>query len=152
MHSTRWLALLLAICLLTCTMPTAMSEEVEIDIGSVVPAESGSVEPVLDLDLDALDLTEDDLSLELPELEQEEIPANADEPMEEAADAEGELLENAKNYTDLSNSTAFTLNGVTVRAADEGTKGSGNCGKWAQAIYKKVWGCNFDSTFEGTAA
>ena len=155
MHSTRWLALLLAICLLTCTMPTAMSEEVEIDIGSVVPAESGSVEPVLDLDLDdldALDLTEDDLSLELPELEQEEIPANADEPMEEAANAEGELAENAKNYTDLSNSTAFTLNGVTVRAADEGTKGSGNCWKWAQAIYKKVWGCNFDSTFEGTAA
>ena len=152
MHSTKWLALLLALCLLNCTMPVALSEEVEIDIGAVVPAEDGTVEPALDLGLDALDLSEDDLSLELPELEQEEIPVNADEAGEETADADGELVDNAKNYTDLSNSTAFTLNGVTVRAADEGTKGSGNCWRWAQAIYKKVWGCNFDSTFEGTAA
>jgi len=56
------------------------------------------------------------------------------------------------NFQDLSNDTAFTMNGVTIRAGDEPTKGAHNCWKWAQAIYKKVWGCNFDSTFAGTAA
>jgi hypothetical protein len=148
MRLTKWLALLLTICLLIGMTPVALSEDIEIDIedGNTVETDSDIAE--LDPELN-LDLSEDVLALELPELEQEEIPAN---PNAAAEENDGELLDNAKNYTDLSNDTAFTLNGVTVRASDEGTKGSGNCWKWAQAIYKKVWGCNFDSTFEGTAS
>lgn len=148
MRLTKWLALLLTICLLIGMIPVALSEEIEIDIedGNTVDAETDieALDPALDLDL-----SEDVLALELPELEQEEIPASPEATVDEA---DGELVDNAKNYTDLSNDTAFTLNGVTVRASDEGTKGSGNCWKWAQAIYKKVWGCNFDSTFEGTSS
>ena len=148
MRLTKWLALLLTICLLIGMTPVALSEGIEIDIedGNTVETDSDIAE--LDPELN-LDLSEDVLALELPELEQEEIPAN---PNAAAEENDGELLDNAKNYTALSNDTAFTLNGVTVRASDEGTKGSGNCWKWAQAIYKKVWGCNFDSTFEGTAS
>ena len=148
MRLTKWLALLLTICLLIGMTPVALSEDIEIDIedGNTVETDSDIAE--LDPELN-LDLSEDVLALELPELEQEEIPAN---PNAAAEETDGELLDNAKNYTDLSNDTAFTLNGVTVRASDEGTKGSGNCWKWAQDIYKKVWGCNFDSTFVGTAS
>ena len=147
MRMTKWLALLLALCMLTAALPVALSEDAGIDIVDANTPDGTVADSALDLDLDSLDLGEDALSLDLdlPDLEQEEIPA-AD------VDDEGWPVANAKNYTEMSNSTAFTLNGVTVRAADEGTKGAHNCWKWAQAIYKKVWGCNFDSTFEGTAA
>lgn len=148
MRFTKWLALLLTICLLIGMTPVALSEDIEIDLEDGDTVETDSDIEALDPELD-LGLSQDVLALELPELEQEEIPASPDATVEEA---DGELVDNAKNYTDMSNDTAFTLNGVTVRASDEGTKGSGNCWKWAQAIYKKVWGCNFDSTFEGTAS
>ncbi len=151
MRLTKWLALLLALCMLTAAMPTALSEDIGLDI---VDANAGEDEiaPEIDLDLGSLDLGEDSLSLDLPDLEQEEISGEI-EASEEAAEDDGEWpAPNARNYTEMSNSTAFTLNGVTIRAGDEGTKGAHNCWKWAQAIYKKVWGCNFDSTFEGTAA
>lgn len=148
MRFTKWLALLLTICLLIGMTPVALSEDIEIDLEDGNTVETDSDIEALDPELD-LGLSQDVLALELPELEQEEIPASPDATVEEA---DGELVDNAKNYTDMSNDTAFTLNGVTVRASDEGTKGSGNCWKWAQAIYKKVWGCNFDSTFEGTAS
>ena len=151
MRLTKWLALFLALCMLTAAMPAALSEENGLDI---VDANGGEVDiaPGLDLDLGNLDLGGNDLSLDLPDLEQEEIPGDAEKPGE-AAEDDGEWpAPNARNYTEMSNSTAFTLNGVTIRAGDEGTKGAHNCWKWAQAIYKKVWGCNFDSTFEGTAA
>ena len=149
MRLNKWLALLMAICLLIGMMPAAFSEEVEIEVEGADTDASVVSDLDLELDINGVDLAEDALDIDLPALEQEEIPASADEADDVA---EGELAGNAKNYTDLSNSTAFTLNGVTVRAGDEGTKGSGNCWKWAQAIYKKVWGCNFDSTFVGTAS
>lgn len=151
MRMTKWLSLFLALCMLAAALPTALSEDIGLD---VVDANAGEADIVdgLDLELGSLDLEGDDLSLDLPDLEQEEIPVDAG-ILEEAAEDDGEWpAPNAKNYTEMSNSTAFTLNGVTIRAGDEGTKGSHNCWKWAQAIYKKVWGCNFDSTFEGTAA
>ena len=151
MRTTKWLALFLALCMLTAAAPAALSEDIGLDI---VDANAGEndIAPELDLDLGSLDLGEDSLSLDLPDLEQEEI-AGAVEASEEAAEEDGEWpAPNARNYTEMSNSTAFTLNGVTIRAGDEGTKGSHNCWKWAQAIYKKVWGCNFDSTFEGTGS
>ena len=151
MRLTKWLALFLALCMLTAAMPAALSEENGLDI---VDANGGEADiaPGLDLDLGNLDLGGIDLSLDLPDLEQEEIPGDAEKPGE-AAEDDGEWhAPNARNYTEMSNSTAFTLNGVTIRAGDEGTKGAHNCWKWAQAIYKKVWGCNFDSTFVGTAS
>ncbi len=151
MRLTKWLALFLTLCMLTAALPTALSEDSGLDIVDANAGEADVV-PALDLDLDSLDLGEDDLSLDLPDLEQEEISGGVEAP-DEAAEDDGEWpAPNSKNYTEMSNSTAFTLNGVTIRAGDEGTKGAHNCWKWAQAIYKKVWGCNFDSTFVGTAA
>ena len=151
MRLTKWLALLLALCMLTAAMPTALSEDIGLDIVDA-NAREDEIAPEIDLDLGSLDLGEDSLNLDLPELEQEEISGEI-EASEEVVEDDGEWpAPNARNYTEMSNSTAFTLNGVTIRAGDEGTKGAHNCWKWAQAIYKKVWGCNFDSTFEGTAA
>ena len=151
MRTTKWLALFLALCMLTAAAPAALSEDIGLDIVDANEGEN-NIAPELDLDLGSLDLGEDSLSLDLPDLEQEEIPG-AVEASEEAAAEDGEWpAPNARNYTEMSNSTAFTLNGVTIRAGDECTKGSHNCWKWAQAIYKKVWGCSFDSTFEGTAS
>ena len=151
MRLTKWLALFLALCMLTAALPTALSEDIELDI---VDANAGEADIVseLDLDLGNLDLGEDGLSLDLPDLEQEEIPEDVEASEEAEYDDGGWPAPNARNYTEMSNSTAFTLNGVTIRAGDEGTKGAHNCWKWAQAIYKKVWGCNFDSTFVGTAS
>lgn len=63
-----------------------------------------------------------------------------------------EYVTNAANYTELDNTTAFTINGKVIRASDEPTKGPHNCWAWAQVIYKKIWGTGFDSTFEGTAS
>jgi len=152
MRLTKWLALLLALCMLTGAAPTALSEDIELDIVDANAGEADIVEG-LDLDLGNLDLGEDELSLDLPDLEQEELAGDVEASEDAAAEDDGEWpAPNAKNYTEMDNSTAFTLNGVTIRAGDEGTKGSHNCWKWAQAIYKKVWGCNFDSTFEGTAS
>ena len=145
MRLTKCLALLLSLCMLLAAMPAALSEEIDIE---VVDANSTDIDvdlPEFSLDLDDLVQEEDEMILDVPnlDLEQEDIPV----PVEE-----GEVLYNNKNFTDISNSTPYVLNGVTIRAGDEGTKGSGNCWKWAQAIYKKVWGCNFDSTFEGTSS
>ena len=172
MRLTKCLALLLTLCMLTATLPAALSEEIETEAGDVASLEEAlSIEeelglPQLDLDLDVIDLDEETLALDVPELETEEVPVETEpagaeaesagvEP--EAAEPEAGLASNAvyangRYCTEMSNSTAFVMNGVTIRAGDEGTKGSGNCWKWAQAIYKKVWGCNFDSTFVGTAA
>ena len=156
MRSSKWLALLLALCMLLSMFPAAMSEELEINVDGEIGDEgdgrdADGLEMDADLTLDTFDLPADGLSLDLPPLENEEIEANAATPDGVEEIGEGPVA-NGKNYTDLSNDTAFTLNGVTVRASDVGTKGSGNCWKWAQDIYKKVWGCNFDSTFVGTAS
>jgi len=158
MRLNKWLALLLALCMLCGMLPAAISEEIEIDAGEEPAAEDaliieeGDDLPELDLDLGDVDLGEDALSLDIGDLEPAQEPAVPEESAAATEDAEGGLVSNAKNYTEMSNSTAFNLNGVTIRAGDESSKGSGNCWKWAQAIYKKVWGCNFDSTFVGTAA
>ena len=156
MRSSKWLALLLALCMLLSMFPAAMSEELEINVDGEIGDEgdgrdADGLEMDADLTLDTFDLPADGLSLDLPPLENEEIEANAATPDGVEQIGEGPVA-NCNNYTFLSNDTAFTLNGVTVRASDVGTKGSGNCWKWAQDIYKKVWGCNFDSTFVGTAS
>ena len=71
MRLTKWLALVLALCMLLAA-PTALSEDIGLDI---VDANAGEDEiaPEIDLDLGSLDLGEDSLSLDLPDLEQEEI-------------------------------------------------------------------------------
>ena len=152
MRFKTWLALLLVLGLLSSMLPAALSEEIQIDMEDPIVTEGEDVDLDLELSIDDIPLTENLLTLDLPPLEQEGIPEPAEGSAQDVDAADEYPVSNGKNYTDLSNDTAFVLNGVTVRASDEGTKGSGNCWKWAQAIYKKVWGCNFDSTFVGTAS
>ncbi len=61
-------------------------------------------------------------------------------------------LELMANYKEYDNSTPFTLNGKTIRAGDYPTEGKHNCWKWAQKVYKKIWGVNFGSDFAGSAS
>ena len=152
MRFKTWLALLLVLGLLSSMLPAALSEEIQIDMEEPIVTEGDGLDLDLDLSIEDLPLTENQLTLDLPPLAEEGVPEPAGDSAQDVDAAGGYPVSNGKNYTDLSNDTAFVLNGVTVRASDEGTKGSGNCWKWAQAIYKKVWGCNFDSTFVGTAS
>lgn len=55
----------------------------------------------------------------------------------------------SSNYDDLSNDTAFVMNGKSIKASDVESQGLHNCWKWANKIYKKAWGTSFDSTFTG---
>ena len=149
MRCSKWLALLIALCLLASTLTAAVAEGIDIDIDETQIAELQD-----GLALEDIGLSEEALSLDLPPLEEEEqvLASEEDEQADSSEATESAPVSNNKNYTEMSNSTAFKLNGVTIRAADEGTHGSGNCWAWAQAVYKKIWGCKFDSTFEGTAA
>ncbi|MBR1822078.1 MAG: Ig-like domain-containing protein [Clostridia bacterium] len=56
------------------------------------------------------------------------------------------------NYTDYSNDKVYTLNGKQIYANMVPDTGVGNCWKWAQGIYKLVWGCQFSETFAGNAS
>ena len=159
MRLSKWLALMLALCMLSSMLPTAVSEGIEIELDGMDNLEGNGLEADVDLTLDGFDLPADGLSLDLPSLdldlpalENQEIEAGDASSVDGEYDNNGWPAANARNYTELSNSTAYTMNGVSIRAGDEGTKGTHNCWKWAQAIYKKVWGCNFDSTFVGTAS
>ena len=58
----------------------------------------------------------------------------------------------ASNYTEYNNDTVFKINGKEVSAGMVPDTGSGNCWRWAQGMYKIIWGVNFNEKFKGTAA
>ena len=54
--------------------------------------------------------------------------------------------------TTIPNDRNFVMNGKEFNAAMYGTANSGNCWRWCQALYKDVWGVNFNEKFAGTAS
>jgi len=74
-------------------------------------------------------------------------------PLMPAANAVwGEALAVMANYSDISNDTVYTMNGVQVCASMVPDPGSGNCWRYAQGIYELVWGCRFSENFKGNAS
>ena len=74
-------------------------------------------------------------------------------PLVPLADAVwGEDLAVLANYSDYSNDTVFTMNGVQVCANMVPDPGSGHCWTYAQGIYQLVWGCKFSENFSGNAS
>ncbi len=64
----------------------------------------------------------------------------------------GEELAVMANYSEYSNDTVYTLNGVQVSAGMVPDPGSGRCWTYAQGIYQLAWGCKFSENFKGDAA
>lgn len=56
------------------------------------------------------------------------------------------------NYTEYDNDKVFTINGKEISAGMIEFAGNGNCWRWAQNMYKLIWGCQFNEKFEGTAS
>lgn len=56
------------------------------------------------------------------------------------------------NYQDLGNDKEYTINGKTIHASQFPDTGAGHCWEWAQKVYQELWGCHFNSEFEGSAA
>ena len=71
-------------------------------------------------------------------------------PLGSAARASFSVM--ATNYTEYNNDTVFKINGKEVSAGMVPDTGSGRCWRWAQNMYKLLWGVNFNEKFEGTAA
>ncbi len=64
----------------------------------------------------------------------------------------GEDLAVMANFSEFSNDTVYTLNGVQVSANMVPDPGSGRCWTYAQGIYHLAWGCKFSENFKGDAA
>ena len=64
----------------------------------------------------------------------------------------GEDLAVMANYSEYSNDTVYTLNGVQVSANMVPDPGSGRCWTYAQGIYQLAWGCKFSENFKGDTA
>lgn len=64
----------------------------------------------------------------------------------------GEALAVMANYSDYSNDTVYTMNGVQISANMVPDPGPGRCWTYAQGIYKLVWGCKFSEDFKGNAS
>lgn len=54
--------------------------------------------------------------------------------------------------SEYGNDKVFVLNGKEIYANMVPDTGAGNCWKWAQGIYKLVWGCSFSENFKGNAS
>ena len=73
-------------------------------------------------------------------------------PMASLTDAIwGASLAVMANYTDYSNDTVYTMNGVQICASMVPDTGSGNCWRYAQGVYQLAWGCKFSENFAGNA-